>query len=138
MTSQARPGEFCSWLSVLYVESSRSCRLVAGMHSTSFVLGKGVVCLRFVFCVLVSNIDRLLARAWCLVLASFVVNSRHRTAAFTAGHWYSSSIVATSKPQVKSRIALWRFCRRSKKKRKRIVFASDTTAVAFVRTSKRQ
>ena len=71
------------------------------MHSTSFVLGKRVVCLRFVFCVLVSNIDRLLARAWCLLSASFVVNSRHPTAAFTAGHWYASSIVATSKPQVK-------------------------------------
>ena len=138
MTSQARPATICSWLSVLCIESSRSCRLVAGMHSTSFVLGKGVVCLRFVFCVLVSNINRLLARVCCLLSASFVVNSRHRTAAFTAGHWYASSIVATSKPQVKSRIALWRFCRRSQNKRKRILFTSDTTAVAFVQTSKRQ
>ena len=66
MTSQARPAAICGWLSVLCIEStvvqSRSCRLVAGMHSTSFVLGKGVGCLRSVFCVLVSNIDRLLAR----------------------------------------------------------------------------
>ena len=37
-------------------------------------------------------------------------------------HWYASSIVATSKPQVKSRKALWRFCRRSQNKRKRILF----------------
>ena len=90
MTSQARPATICSWLSVhvLCIEStvvqSRSCRLVAGMHSTSFVLGKGVGCLRSVFCVLVSNIDRLLAREWCLLSAAFPANSRHRTAAFTA------------------------------------------------------
>ena len=70
------------------IESSISCRLVAGMHSTSFVLGKGEGCLRFVFCELVSNSDGLLARAWCLLSASFAVNSRHSTAAFTAGHWY--------------------------------------------------
>ena len=78
-----------------------SCRLVAGMHSTSFVLGKGVGCLRFLFCELVSNSYGLLARAWCLLSASFVVNSRHCTAAFTAGHWYASSIVGTRKPQVR-------------------------------------
>ena len=66
------------------VVQSRSCRLVAGMHSTSFVLGKGVGCLRSVFCVLVSNIDRLLAWAWCLLSAAFAVNSRHRTVAFAA------------------------------------------------------
>ena len=81
MTSQARPAAICSWLSVLFIESSRSWRLVlvAGMHSTSFVLEKGVGCLRFVFCVLVSNSDRPLARAWCLFSASFVVSSRRRT-----------------------------------------------------------
>ena len=70
------------------------------MNSTSFVLGKGVGCLRFVFCELVSNSDGLLTRVWCLLSALFVVNSRHRTAAaFTAGHWYASSIVGTRKPQ---------------------------------------
>ena len=73
---------------VLCIEStvvqSRSCRLVAGMHSTSFVLGKGVGCFRSVFCVLVSNIDRILARAWCLLSAAFAVNSRHCTTAVTA------------------------------------------------------
>ena len=90
MTSQARPAAVCSWLSVLCIEStvvqSRTRRLAAGMHSTSFVLGKGVGCRRLVFCVLVSNIDRLLVRAWCLLSAAFAVNSRHRTAAFTAIH----------------------------------------------------
>ena len=93
MTSHAWPAAICSWLSVLCIESSRSCRLVAGMHSTSFVLGKGVWCLRFVFCVLVSNIDRLLERAWCLLSAAFVVNSRHRTAAFTADQWYATAVL---------------------------------------------
>ena len=93
MTSQARPAAIYSLLNVSCIESSRSCRLVAGMHSTSFVLGKGVGCLRFIFRELVSNSDGLLARAWCLLSASFVVNSRHRTAAFTAGHWPASSIV---------------------------------------------
>ena len=48
MTSQARPAAICSWLSVLCIESSvvqrRSCRLVAGMHSTSFVLAWGREC----------------------------------------------------------------------------------------------
>ena len=88
MTSQPRPAAICSWLSVLCIEStvvqSGSPRLVAGMHSTSFMLGKGVGCLRSVFCVLVSNIDRLLARAWCLLSTAFAVNRRHRTAAFPA------------------------------------------------------
>ena len=87
MTSQARSAAICSWRSVLCIESSRSCRLVAGMHSTSLVFGKGVGCLQSVICVLVSNINRLLAREWCLLSAAFVVNSRHRTAAFTASHW---------------------------------------------------
>ena len=139
MTSQARPAAIYSWLSVLCIESiaSRSCRLVAGMHSTSFVLGKGVGCLQFVFCELVSNSDGLLARAWCLVSSSFVVNSRHRTAACTASHWYASSIV-TRKPQVRSQRALWRFRRCSQNKRKIILFTSDTMAVAFMRTSRRQ
>ena len=146
MTSQARPAAICSWLSVyvLCIEStvvqSRSCRLVAGMHSTSFVLGKGVGCLRSVFCVLVSNIDRLLAREWCLLSAAFTVNSRHRTAAFTAASLMlrrSSRPTRPPKLQVRSR-ELWRFCRRSQNKRKRILFTSDTMAVAFVRTSKRQ
>ena len=138
MTSQARLAAICSWLSVLCIESSRSCRLVAGMHSTSFVLSKGVGCLRFVFCELVSNSDGLLARAWCLLSALFVVNSRHRTAAFTAGHWYASLIVGTRKPQVRPQRALWRTHSRSQNKRKRILFTSDTMAVAFVRTSRRQ
>ena len=92
MTSQARRAAICSWLSVHVfmvlcestVVQSRSCRLVAGMHSTTFVLGKEVGCLRSVCCALVSNIDRLLAREWCLLSAAFAVNSRHRTAAFTA------------------------------------------------------
>ena len=94
------------------------------MHSTSFVLGKGVGCLRSDFCVLVSNIDRLLARGWCLLSAAFAVNSRHRTAAFTAIHWYASSIVATRplKLQVRSRRALWRFHRRSKNKKEKNYF----------------
>ena len=114
MTSQARPAATCSWLRVSCIESSRSCRLVACMHSTSFVLGKGVGCLRFIFCELVSNSDGLWARVWCLLSASFVVNSRHRTAGFTAGHWpYASSIVGTRKPQIRSQRALWRFRRRS-------------------------
>ena len=100
---------------VHWIYCSRSCRLVAGMHSTSFVLGKGVGCLWSVFCALVSNINRLLARVWYLLSAAFVVNSRHRTAAFTAIHWYASSIVVTRPPklQVRSRRALWRFRRRS-------------------------
>ena len=88
MTSQPLPAAICSWLSVLCIEStvvqSRSRRLVAGMHSSSFVLGKGVGCLRSVFCVLVSNIDMLLARAWCSLSTAFAVNSIHRTAAFSA------------------------------------------------------
>ena len=140
MTSQAQPAAICSWQSVLCIESRRSCRLVSGMDSTSFVLGKGVGCLRSVVCVLVSNIDRLLARAWCLLSAAFVVNSRHRTATFTASRWYlyASSIIATRKPQIRLQRALWRFCCRSQNKRKRILLTSDTTAVAFVRTSKRQ
>ena len=88
------------------------------------MLGKGVGCLRSVFCVLVSNIDRLLAGAWCLLSALFKVSSRHRTAAFTAIHWYASSIVATRPPklQVRSRRALWRFRHRSQNKRKVIIF----------------
>ena len=139
MTSQAPPAAICSWLSVSCIESSRSCRLVASMHSTSFVLGKGVGCLRFVFCELVSNSDGLLARAWRLLSASFVVNSRHRTAGFTASHWpYASPIVGTRKLQVRSQRALGRFRRRSQNKRKRILFTSDTMALAFVRTSRRQ
>ena len=74
---------------------------------------------------LVSNIDRLSARPWCLLSASFVVNSRHRTAAFTAGHWYASSIVATRKSPVRSRRALWRFRSRSHNKMKRILFTNE-------------
>ena len=114
MTSQARPAAICSWLSVhvLFIESavvqSRSCRLVAGMHSTSFVLGKEVGCLRSVFCALVSNIDRLLAREWCFLSAAFAVNSRHRTAAFTASLMLrrSSRRMRPPKLQVRSRRAL--------------------------------
>ena len=125
---------------VHWIYCSRSCRLVAGMHSTSFVLGKGVGCLRSVFCVLVSNIDRLLMRAWCLLSAEFAVNSRHRAAAFTASHSYASPIVATRPPKLQVRLqrALWRFRRCSQNERKRILFMSDTTAVAFMWTSKRQ
>ena len=63
----SRPAAICSWLSVLCIESSRSCRLAAGMHSTSFVLVKGVGCVRSVFCVFVSNSNRLSARVWCLL-----------------------------------------------------------------------
>ena len=91
------------------------------MHSTSLVLGKWLGCLRSVFSVLVSNIDRLLARAWCLLSAAFAVNSRHRTAAFIASHWYASLIVVTRKLQVGSRRALWQFSHRSQNKRKRNV-----------------
>ena len=70
------------------------------MHSTSFVLGKGVGCLRSVFCVLVSNIDRLLAREWCLLSAAFAVNTRHRTAAFTASHMLRRSSRPTRPPKL--------------------------------------
>ena len=125
MTSQARPAAICSWLSVSCIESSRSCRLVAGMHSTSFVLGKGVGCLRFVSCELVSNSDELLARAWCLLSDSFLVNSRHSTAAFTALP-VTGMLVDRRDEEAAGKIAKnWRFRRRSQNKRKRILFTSD-------------
>ena len=47
-------------------------------------VGEGSGCLWSVFCVLVSNIDRLLAWAWCWLSAAFAVNSTHRTVAFNA------------------------------------------------------
>ena len=37
--------------------------------------GRGLECLRFLFRVLVSNIDRFFARVWCLLSAAFAVNS---------------------------------------------------------------
>ena len=103
MTSQARPAAICSWLSVLCIESSRSCRLVAGMHLTSFELGKGVGSLRTVFCVLVSNIDWLWRERCCSLSAAFAVNGRHRTSAFTASG-NASSIVTTRKQKKEDRL----------------------------------
>ena len=135
MTSQARPATICCWL-----YCSRSCRLLAGMHPTSLCWGwEWSVFDPSSVCLFQTSIG-FLVRAWCLSPAAFAVNSRHRTAAFISIHWYAVSIVATRPPklQVRSRRALWRFRRCSQNKRKRIVFTSDTTAVAFVRTSKRQ
>ena len=96
------------------------CRFEAGLHSTSFLLWEGVGCLRSVFCGLVYNINMLFVRAWCLLSAAFVVISKRRTTAFTASHWYASSIDTTRKPQVRSQRALRRFCHCFLTKRKKL------------------
>ena len=78
-------------------------------HAFNLVcVGKGRGCLRSVFCALVSNIDRLLAREWCFLSAAFAVNSRHRTAAFTASLMLRRSSRRRRPPklQVRSRRAL--------------------------------
>ena len=146
MTSQARPAAICSWLSVhvLCIESavvqSRSCRLVAGMHSTSFVLGKEVGCLRSVFCALVSNIDRLLAREWCFFVGC--IRSQQQTP-YRRLHCqsYASSMVAPDEAAE----AAGKIAKSSgdsaavpRTKGKEFFSHNDTMAVAFVRISQRQ
>ena len=69
--------------------------------------GSGVSSIRLL-CACFSNIDRLLAREWCLLSAAFAVNSRHRTAAFTASLMLRRLSRRTRPPklQVRSRRAL--------------------------------
>ena len=90
---------------------------------------------------LASNIDRLLAGAWYFLSASFVVNSRHRTTAFTAGHWHHGFVdrqdeeaAGNIRSQFMQR-ALWRFRRHSQNKRKKRELFSRVTQRRGIRAN---